>query len=97
MATSPGVSASLFSRVSIPSTVLSRELQGETVLLNLASGVYFSLDPVGTCIWRALRATGSLRDALAAVLEEFEVSETSAADDLRSLAGALAQHGLITT
>ena len=30
---------------------LFQELQGEAVLLNLKSGVYFGLDPVGTRIW----------------------------------------------
>ena len=34
--------------------VLYQELQGEAVLLNLKTGAYFGLDPVGTGILAAL-------------------------------------------
>jgi hypothetical protein len=42
----------LDSRVKVNDDVLFQELQGEAVLLNLKSGVYFGLDPVGTRIWQ---------------------------------------------
>lgn len=41
---------SLTSRVRIRDDVLSRDLQGEAVILNLNTGLYFGLDPVGTRI-----------------------------------------------
>ncbi|PYO19380.1 MAG: hypothetical protein DMD85_18645 [Candidatus Rokuibacteriota bacterium] len=37
--------------IRIRKDVVFRELEGEMVLLNLATGVYFGLDPVGTRIW----------------------------------------------
>ena len=48
MATSP----TLESRIRINDDVLFQELHGEGVLLNLKTGVYFGLDPVGRRIWQ---------------------------------------------
>jgi len=51
---------SLDSRVQANEGVLYQELQGEAVLLNLATGGYFGLDPVGTRIWQLLLENGQL-------------------------------------
>lgn len=37
--------------VAIPAQVLARRVGEEIVILNLESGVYFGLDPVGARIW----------------------------------------------
>src|SRR2546430_2126111 len=42
--------------IRIRKDVVFRELEGEMVLLNLATGVYFGLDPVGTRIWTPIEA-----------------------------------------
>jgi hypothetical protein len=41
-------------KLSVPQHTLFRELAGEAVLLNLASGTYFGLDETGTSFWQAL-------------------------------------------
>ncbi len=38
----------------IPDEVIFRELDGEAVILNLDTGIYFGLDAVGTRIWRLI-------------------------------------------
>jgi len=83
------------SRVAVPSSVLFRNLQGETVLLHLASGQYFSLDQVGTCIWEALRAQGTLSGALSALLAAFTVEEAQAREDVLRFVAQLESHGLV--
>ena len=52
----------LDNRVAIPESVIAREVDGETVLLNLDTGIYFGLDAVGTAIWRAIQEDGRLMD-----------------------------------
>ena len=47
-------------RYRIPEDVVSREVGGEAVLLNLATGTYFGLDGVGTEIWNLLAREGHL-------------------------------------
>src|SRR4051812_15119232 len=45
---------SIANRVKISDDVLFQELQGEAVLLELKTGVYFGLDKVGTRVWQLL-------------------------------------------
>ncbi|MCK6481026.1 MAG: PqqD family protein [Planctomycetes bacterium] len=75
--------------------ILYRDLDGEAVLVDLRSGHYFGLDPVGTRIWIALERPAPLRRALDTVLAEFEVAEEVAGPDLLRLAGELLGRGLL--
>ena len=48
----------------IPDEVIFRELDGEAVILNLDTGIYFGLDAVGTRIWRLIEERKPLRIVL---------------------------------
>ena len=74
---------------------VSCDLAGEAALLNLKSGVYFGLDPVGARIWHALRESTSLEEIRAAMLREYDVEPEQLDADLLELISDLAQHGLI--
>ena len=50
-------------------------LDGEAVLLDLASGTYFGLDAVGTRIWELLDQRQPLAAILDAILDEYDVEE----------------------
>lgn len=76
--------------------VVFRELEGETVILNLESGTYFGLDAVGTRIWQLCQEHGSLRTVLQAMQNEFEAADEILEADLLSLIDELAERGLIT-
>ncbi len=82
-------------RVLVPDAVVAREVDGETVLLNLDTGIYFGLDAVGTEIWRALQLSGSLHDALAAVEGEYDVDRTVLSSDLLQLVSRMLAKGLL--
>ena len=83
-------------RVTVPEAVMFRELEGESVLLNLDSEVYFGLDEVGTRIWHALSETGKVGEAVNRLLEEFEVDEETVRKDLAELLEELVENGLVT-
>lgn len=86
---------SLNARVRVPDGVLMRELDGESVLLNLDNGHYFGLDDVGTRVW-ALAVTGpTLGDALHALEDEYDVEPARLAADVRELLRQLVEHNLI--
>ncbi|MFB3916276.1 MAG: PqqD family protein [Terriglobales bacterium] len=72
----------LASRVRISPEVVSEELDGETVLLHMRTGIYYGLDQVGTTIWRLLRSNLSLEDVLDELLSEYEVCREECAGDL---------------
>lgn len=82
-------------RISIPDGVLVRELQGESVLLNLNSESYFGLDDVGTRMWAVLTGSPSLEAAYETLLSEYDVAPERLQADLRGFVERLAELGLI--
>ena len=76
--------------------VVLRELDGEAIILNLASGVYFGLDPVGTRIWRLIEQHGRLADVVTAMRTEYDAPAGRIERDLVELASELVQQGLVT-
>ena len=81
----------------IPSPdVISQEVSGETVLLDLESENYFGLDAVGTRIWQLIRDNGDLRTIYNTLLEEYEVEGPQLEDDLEALLTDACARGLIT-
>jgi hypothetical protein len=83
-------------RITVPSTVLAREVDGETVLLNLESGVYFGLDAVGTDMWRVLCTGVTLEETAHAIEAAYEVERSQLAADILRLVEELAASGLVT-
>ncbi len=79
----------------IPDQVVTRQVGDETVLLNLESGTYFGLDPVGSRFLELLQAEDALAAVIARMLEEFDVSETQLETDLLRLAEEMLASGLL--
>ena len=71
-----------------------RELDDQAVLLNLATGIYFGLDAVGTHIWRLGAENGSLRWISEQLGAEYEAPADTIEHDLLTLAEALVSKGL---
>ena len=82
-------------RVTAPDGVLVRELEGESVLLNLNSESYFGLDVVGTRMWAVLTASPSIEAAYEILVYEYEVEPENLRADLSTFIEKLAQAGLI--
>jgi len=90
------VTESLDATVRIPDDVVFRELDGEAVILNLASGMYFGLDAVGTRIWQLLDTHRSLRRTLAALEQEYDAPLDQLAADLTAFVDQLKAKGLLS-
>jgi hypothetical protein len=85
----------LSDRVEIPSQVMTRTVGEEVVMLDLASGTYFGLDPVGARIWELMvdgMTLGEIRDQM---LAEYEVTQEEIERDILRLAEELNGQGLI--
>ncbi|MBC1224362.1 PqqD family peptide modification chaperone [Nostoc sp. UCD121] len=70
-------------------------LEQEAVLLNLETGVYFTLNRVGKGIWELFTGEQSLESILLVICKQFEVAEDVARADLIALVTKLSQEGLI--
>ena len=91
------IQPTLTSRVRPRDQVLFQESpQGEAVLLDVTSGVYFGLDPIGARIWQLLGAHELLSEIARRVQEEYDVSEDQCASDLLTLLAELDAHGLVS-
>jgi hypothetical protein len=77
------------------SDVVFRELGGETVLLNLKTGVYFGLNETGAAMWSRLVECGDPGRALAALARDYAVAPARLERDLRDLIVALKDQGLL--
>lgn len=81
--------------IRISKDVVFRDLEGEMVLLNLATGVYFGLDPVGTRIWQLLDGGGSVDEIVDAITVEYDVDAATCRADLARFVQTLRANGLV--
>ena len=81
--------------IKISDNVVWRDLDGEIVILNLTSGVYFSVDGVGTRIWTLISEQVATEEIIGKLISEFDVEETRLRNDMEALFQELASQGLI--
>jgi hypothetical protein len=82
-------------KVNIPKQVMARQVGDEVVILDLASGTYFGLDPVGARIWALMGEGRTLAEICATMLEEYEVEREQLEADVLRLAAELLERGLV--
>lgn len=75
--------------------VLSAELGDEISLLNVKSGTYFTLNPVGASVWRQIQISTSLDCIKAQIMAEYDVEDQCCENDLRQLVSEFKALGLI--
>jgi hypothetical protein len=75
--------------------VLTQEVGGETVLLDLNSECYFGLDELGTRIWQLIQEFGDLQKVYDSMLDEYDVDGKQLEKDLDRIVDKLAEAGLI--
>lgn len=81
--------------IRLSDNVVAREVGEETMLLDLASGTYFGLDPVGGRFWHLIEEGKSPPEARAALLDEYDVEPQVLDRDLEALLDSLAANGLL--
>ena len=75
--------------------VQGTSLDGETVLLDLSSGRYYTLNRVGSVIWEHCTGDNTISDIQAVLCDRFDVAPERALDDLVTLVNQLVQEGLL--
>lgn len=75
--------------------VVFKELGGEAVLLDLASGIYFGLDETSTRLWQLIEAHRSLQRVFDEMLVEFDVEPARLRIELLAFTRDLVGRGLV--
>jgi hypothetical protein len=83
-------------RLTVPGHVMVRQLGDESVMLDMASGYYFGLDPVGARIWQLLSQTNSCAEIVERLAQEYDVTPERAESDLVRFVEELKANGLLS-
>ena len=75
--------------------VASQVADGEAVLLDIESGEYFALNPVGSRIWELCDGTRSPAEIVSVICDEFEVAEDVATSDAHEILDELEKERLV--
>jgi len=73
----------------------SCELEGEAVVLDLHTGTYYGLDPVGTRVWWLLQQPQTFAGVRDVIVDEFDVTPERCERDMAAFLGSLSAHGLL--
>jgi hypothetical protein len=81
--------------VSVTSQQLSCALPDETLILQLETGNYFRLNPVGTATWEFIQESHTVREIYLEILARYEVNSQRCERDLYGLLEEMREAGLI--
>jgi len=87
----------LTDRLTTTNDAVVRQVGGETVVLDIASGTYFGLDPVGARVWQLIEDDEcTLAETCDRIGAEYDVAREQLERDILALAAQLVEHGLAT-
>ena len=86
----------LADKIIVSPQVVAREVGNETVILDLVSGNYFGLDPIGARMWQLIEAGKSLAAVRDAMADEYNVSLEVLERDVLALARDLVEKKLVS-
>ncbi len=75
---------------------ISTEIDGESVIMDVQSGTYSSLNPVGSLIWKELREENRFASILESIVDHFEVPLDVAKKELAEFLDLLIEKNLVT-
>ena len=89
-------------KVCVPSeNVVAREIEGEIIIVPLASGIgdaedeLYSLNETGQAIWHQLDGVRTLSEVVDALLEEFEAPRAALETDVIGFSTELLRRGIL--
>ena len=82
-------------KLGVPEHVMSRRLGDDCVMLDLASGTYYGLDPVGARFWELVNSGCTVPEACEALSREYDAPREQIDADMAVLVRELAANGLV--
>src|SRR5271170_7233791 len=75
--------------------VAAKVMDGEAILINLATGAYYSMGATGGFIWSLIERRLAIQDIVRAVTAHYDVAEARAQADVLRLSEELIAEGLV--
>lgn len=69
--------------------IVAKVIDGEAMIMNVRSGIYYSLDGAGVTIWSAIERGRAVEQVARAVATRYDISLERATEDVVRLAGEL--------
>lgn len=76
-------------------SVAAKVIDGEAIIINLETGVYYSLDGTGGEVWSLLEEHHAIDAVIASLATRYGIPEERCGEDVRSLVGQLVEEDLI--
>ena len=86
----------LLDKLAIPPQVMARQVGEEQVILDLASGAYFGLDPVGARAWALLAEGKTIADVCDTMVDEYDVTRAALEADIVTLVQSMIDRQLVS-
>ena len=74
---------------------VATDMAGETVVLDLKSGMYYGMEEVGALIWKTIAEPRTLLEIRDAVMEEYQVDAAGCDRDVMAFLTAMEAAGLV--
>lgn len=84
-------------KLKVPEGIIRTELDDEIVLMHIESGKYYSLNAVGSVVWKTLASPATLSELCELVMQEFEVDQETCRRDVEVLLDDLLGLKLVET
>lgn len=75
--------------------VVGKVIDGEAIIINLSSGMYYSADEVGGLIWTLFESGHSIGEVAGHVAAHYQVDADQARADIERIAVRLIEEGLV--
>ena len=79
----------------INKNIIARDIQGDTVLLNMITGDYFSLNSVGTDIYNCIVEEMDQSSILSFLMEKYDINSEFLTKDTVSLLSELRENNIL--
>ncbi|MFC1771147.1 PqqD family protein [Candidatus Margulisiibacteriota bacterium] len=78
-------------------SVVHSNIDQETLLINMDSGFYYSLDKIGSFIWENLTQNTDFENIVSNIIKKFKVDNIIAEKDLKYFMQKLSKENIIIT
>ena len=75
--------------------IAAKVMDGEAIIINLTTGVYYSMDKVGGLVWDLIDGGSSVEEIVEFILSRYDVGRERAEADVERLAAELMQEKLV--